>query len=132
MTARLGSIILAVDDVAGSVGFYRRAFDWPQTVETPVYAEFELPEGLALGLYERQAFGRNTLEVPVAVPPEGLAGVELYLIVDDLPSAVDRLREAGARLLSGPSLRDWGEEVAYLADPAGHVVALAHRPLSEA
>jgi predicted enzyme related to lactoylglutathione lyase len=125
--ARLGLVILAVGDLAETVRFYRDAFGWATTVEVPVYVELELPKGMALGLYEREAFGRNTSQVPAPTPPGALAPVELYLSVDDLPGCVDRVRAAGGRLLSDPAPRDWGDEVAYFADPAGNVVAVARR-----
>jgi predicted enzyme related to lactoylglutathione lyase len=128
VSARLGLVILAVEDLTGAVRFYRDAFGWATSVEVPVYVEFEVPGGAALGLYEREAFGRNTTEVPSRTPRGALAPVELYLLVDDLAASVDRLRAAGGRLLSGPQPRDWGDEVAYFADPAGNVVAIARRP----
>jgi uncharacterized glyoxalase superfamily protein PhnB len=49
----------------------------------------------------------------------------LYLYPDDLEAAIDRLVAAGARPLSSIALRDWGDEVAYFADPDGTVIALA-------
>jgi catechol 2,3-dioxygenase-like lactoylglutathione lyase family enzyme len=130
MTARLGLVILAVDDVPRAAAFYRGAFDWPASVETPVYVELALPAGLRLGLYERRAFARNP-GVPPPPPPAGIAGTELYLYPDDLEPALARIEEAGARLLSPLLPRDWGDEAAYYADPDGHVVVLA-RPLPPA
>jgi len=40
---------------------------------------------------------------------------------------VGRAEAAGARLVSGPAPRTWGEEVTYLTDPDGHVLAVARR-----
>jgi catechol 2,3-dioxygenase-like lactoylglutathione lyase family enzyme len=128
MTARLGLVILAVEDVSRAAGFYRDAFGWPATAETPVYVEFALPHGLRLGLYERHAFAKNPGAAPAPRPPGALAGTELYLYPDDLEPALARIEEAGARLLSPLVPRDWGDEAAYYADPDGHVVVLA-RPL---
>ena len=89
--------ILAVSDLTRSVDFYRKAFGWPQVVDVPVYAEFEIPGGMFLGLYARESFGRNTGQVPAPVPVGELAGTELYFRTDDLDCAAARLREAGAR-----------------------------------
>jgi catechol 2,3-dioxygenase-like lactoylglutathione lyase family enzyme len=120
----LALVVLAVSDVQRSVGFYRRALGWDQVVDTTVYAELVSPAGLRLGLYERTAFARNP---GTAVPPaaSGTTATELYFLTADVDAAVQRLRAAGAELLSPRALRDWGDEAAYLADPDGNVVVVA-------
>lgn len=125
---RLALIILAVRDLPRAVRFYRDAFDWSQTVDVPVYAEFALPLGQRLGLYERQSFGVNTGQVPAEVLEGELAGTEIYFHVEDIHRAVARVEAAGARKLSPLAERDWGDEAAYFADPDGNVLVLA-RPL---
>ncbi len=124
-------IILAVSDLPQAARFYRAALAAEPAVDTATYIEFALAGGLRLGLYERHAFGANTTETPVLIPHGTLAPTELYWQVDDLPAAMSRLAEAGARLLSAPQPRSWGDEVAYYADPDGNVIALA-RPLPAA
>ena len=122
--------ILAVEDLPRAVTFYASGFDWRQVVGAPGYAEFELPGGMRLGLYERQGFGRNTGQVPAPTPPGELAPTELYFHADDLEAAIERLRRAGARELSALAPRDWGDEAAYFADPDGNVLVLARpRPV---
>lgn len=121
-------IILAVGDLPRSLRFYREAFGWPQRVDMPVYAEFDLPDGLRLGLYERETFGLNIGRAPFSPPAGELTATELYLYAEDAPALVRRLEAAGARRLSPLSARDWGDEAAYLADPDGNVLAVA-RPL---
>jgi predicted enzyme related to lactoylglutathione lyase len=117
--------VLAFERLPQAVTFYRQAFGWKQTVDVPVYAEFSLPGGQRLGLYAREAFGRNTGEAPTATPPGTLAPTELYFHCDDVPAAVARLRAAGARELSPLAPRAWGDEAAYLADPEGNVLVVA-------
>ena len=121
-------VILAVDNLARATAFYSAAFDWTQTVDVPVYAEFELPGGMRVGLYDRTSFGRNTGQVPVATPPGQLGGTELYLHPKNLDDAIQRVIKAGARQLSSLAPRDWGDEAAYFADPDGNVIVLA-RPM---
>ena len=121
--------ILAVGDLDRASRFYRRAFpEWQVSVEAPVYVEFTLPGGQRLGVYQREAFARNTGVLPQAPAPDGITGTEIYLHCQDLAEAVEGARAAGARLLSELAPRPWGDEVAYLADPDGNVLALA-RPL---
>ncbi len=124
---RLELIILAVADLARAVGFYLEAFDWEVRAKAPVYVEFDLGGGRALGLYERKAFARNTGRVPRKLPDGAIGGTELYLRCEDVGAAVTRLLKAGARALSGLSTRDWGDEAAYLADPDGNVIVVARR-----
>ena len=117
--------ILAVEDLAESLAFYKAAFGWPLKVEVPVYAEFELPKGQRLGLYEREAFGKNTGAAPARIPAGALAPTELYFYTSDVHAAIERLERAGARLLSALSERAWGDEAVYFADPTGNVVVIA-------
>ncbi|MGE0707537.1 MAG: VOC family protein [Planctomycetota bacterium] len=115
--------ILAVDDLPAARRFYAEAFGWPLRVDVPVYAEFALPDGRGVGLYQRAAFLGN-LDAPGAGEVE-VTGAELYFLVESLPEASAKLAAAGARLLSAPARRTWGDEVAYYADPLGNVLAVA-------
>jgi lactoylglutathione lyase len=123
---RLALVILAVRDRARMTAFYRRVLEWSQVVDAPVYAELQSPDGPRLGLYAEESFGRNIGVVPEPSPP--ITRTELYLQCDDLPAAIERAEEAGARPLSPLGPRDWGDEAAYFADPEGNVLVLA-RPL---
>lgn len=122
---RLALVILAVRDLPAMVAFYRAVLGWPAVVEAPVYVELQHAGGVRLGLYVDRNFGVNLGAVPPPAPP--LTRTELYLDCDDLPAAIDRALAAGARLLSPRARRDWGDDVAYLADPEGNVIALAGR-----
>lgn len=126
MTARHVLTILAVDDLPRAASFYRAALGWEQTVDTPVYVEFA--DGMRLGLYLRDGFARNTGVPPLHRPAQGTTSTEIYLHVDDVGQAAERLRVAGAVELSPAAPRPWGDEAAYFADPEGNVVVVA-RPL---
>lgn len=122
--------IIAVADLEVSVGFYRNAFGWPARVRAPVYVELALPDGRGLGLYRRDGFARNTGQLPAELATGDITGTELYLHCHDLDDAMARLRAAGARMLSAPAPRGWGDEAAYFADPDGNVLVLA-RPMAD-
>lgn len=126
--SRLGLVILATDDVERAERFWTRAFGWPVAVRVPPYRELALPDGMRLGLYQRDGFGANTGATAARPPPIGTTATELYVVVEDLASAVAALREAGATELSAAGPRAWGDTVAYFADPDGNVVAVAVGP----
>jgi uncharacterized protein len=121
--------ILAVRDLAGAQRFYSGLLEWPVTVETGSYVELRHASGMRLGLYERNGFGRNVGRAPITVEGADLHAAELYFHADDPQAVADRAVSLGARLLSALAPRDWGDEVVYLADVDGHVVAIA-RPLA--
>ncbi|RQV94635.1 hypothetical protein EH220_07065 [bacterium] len=127
MSCRHVLTILAVKELPRAVKFYAQAFGWRQTVDTLVYAEFELPDGMRLGLYERESFGVNTGQVPFAIPKGALSGIELYFHSDDLERDSERLTTAGAKQLAELQTKDWGDEAAYFADPEGNVIVLARK-----
>jgi predicted enzyme related to lactoylglutathione lyase len=127
--ARLGLVIVAVGDLPRARAFYRSAFGWPAEVDLPIYVEFHLPAGMRLGLYAREAFARNVGEMPPGITAGSITASELYLYPDDLEATAARLVAAGARRLSPLAQRDWGDEVAYFADPDGNVIALARVPI---
>jgi catechol 2,3-dioxygenase-like lactoylglutathione lyase family enzyme len=131
MTTRHALTIFAVSDLERQRRFYVDAFGWEPAVEVPVYVELRVPGGMRFGLYERRGFGAQAGAIPAPIPPGGVSGAELYLYPDDLESAMAAVRAAGGRELSALATRDWGEEVAYFADPEGNVLALA-RPLVRA
>ncbi|MCB9357503.1 MAG: VOC family protein [Calditrichaeota bacterium] len=117
--------ILAVSDVTRAAEFYRAAFDWTQTVDVPVYAEFELADGRRIGLYERHSFGANTGIVPQEIGEGALSGAELYFHCDEPEAQCARLARAGATELSKWQPRPWGDDAAYFRDLDGHVIVIA-------
>ena len=119
--------VFAVTDVERMTAFYEAAFGWGRRADFPIYVELADPTGQGVAFYEREAFSQNTGITPEPAPEGGLTGAELYLRCDDLGASIERREGAGARLLRARTLKDWGEEVAYYADPEGNVVALAQR-----
>lgn len=124
----LALVILATDDLPRLADFYGQVTGWQRLVDEPVYVELTSPGGVRLGLYDVRSFGAN-LGTGAAVdgPPRGISRAELYLVTEDLGSAVARALGAGGRLLSAEAARPWGDTVAYLSDPDGNVCALAAR-----
>lgn len=121
-------LVLAVADVGRAVRFYGDAFGWATRLEhEDVYAELALPDDDCLGLYRRDGFAASSGARAVEPGPGEHVGAELYVRVDDLDAAIERLIRAGATPLSPRSQRSWGDEAAYFGTPDGHVVAVARR-----
>jgi uncharacterized protein len=120
-------VVLAVEDVDRAKRFYDSAFGWKPHLEWEGrYAELVLSEVDRLGLYIRDGFAASAGIDEDAVDGGRFTGAELYVYVDDLDEAIERLAAAGAPALSPRREREWGHEAAYFADPDGNVVAVAH------
>ncbi|MBK8696690.1 MAG: VOC family protein [Deltaproteobacteria bacterium] len=125
MADRLSLVILAVRDLSRATRFYADVFGWSVAVEVPVYVEFALPDGMRLGLYQRDAFIKNT-DAPATPRLAGhTTATELYLTVDDLVATIARLAAADAPCRSPLAPRPWGDTAAYYEDPDGNVVVVA-------
>ena len=130
MSSRVQHIltILAVKNLPKSISFYTEVFGWEQIVNVPVYAEFKIPGGMRLGLYERKSFALNVGKIPICTATNELTPTELYFYVDDIEAAIGKFKKAKARVLSELSRRDWGDEAIYFADLDGNVIVLARPP----
>ena len=88
--------------------------------------EIPLPGGAVVGLMPESGI-RKLLggALPDPAPGAGTPRAELYLTVPDPRACHARALRAGARELSAPAARDWGDEAGYCLDPDGHVLAFA-------
>lgn len=119
-------LILYVRDPRASAAFYRAALALEPTLDVPGMTEFEIGPGVVLGLMPEAGIERLLPGSSVARQP-GALKAELYLLVPDPDAAHARALAAGARELSPPAPRDWGDRAAYSLDPDGHVLAFASR-----
>jgi len=112
-------VILYVDDLAASVGFYRDVVGLEYKFTDAGYAEFDAG-GVRFALYERRRAewltGRD-------VTPG--AGGEVVVMVEDVDACAERLAGLGVVVLSGPADRPWGHRTVHVADPDGFVVEFA-------
>jgi lactoylglutathione lyase len=115
----IGYVILYVDDLAASVGFYRDVVGLEYKFTDAGYAEFGAG-GVRFALYERRRAewltGRD-------VTPG--AGGEVVVMVEDVDACAERLAGLGVVVLSGPADRPWGHRTVHVADPDGFVVEFA-------
>lgn len=118
--------ILYVSDQSRSARFYAELLGLSPTLDVAGMTEFTLPGGCKLGLMPEAGIAR-IISGPMPHPAtgHGVPRCELYLLVDDLPTACARAGHAGAQVVDAARDRDWGHRVAYYADMDGHIIALA-------
>ncbi|REJ05513.1 hypothetical protein DY023_09740 [Microbacterium bovistercoris] len=104
------AIDLQVDDVTTATKLLSAAYGWAVLTDDPNFGELD-----AGGI-------RVMLSRDAMVPWGALDGLILHHYVDDVTAAVARAVTAGAELLSGPLMTDWGTEAAYLRGPGGLIV----------
>ncbi len=122
----LDYLVLVVEDVDRSVRFWRDVVGAEHQHTAGDYAQFRIGE-VRLGLFGADAMA-ETLGRPVAVPGPGAAGFEVGFLVDDVDGSFRELVDAGARPVTEPADRPWGQRTAYVADPDGYLIELV-RPL---
>jgi uncharacterized glyoxalase superfamily protein PhnB len=118
---KFGYTIIYVDDVAATIAFYEKAFG--QTRGMVAGDEFgELATGET-----RLAFAAKKMMHPPAqfASPDGIVlGVEIALTTSDVAAAFEKAVAAGARPVSQPEKKPWGQIVAYVRDNNGFLVEL--------
>ncbi len=120
-----GMTILYVSDQEASKAFYKEVFGFSPSMDVPGMTEFQLVEGLTLGLMPRAGIqaliGKSCLESEDLTS----AKAELYITVDDAETYLSRAIKAGAKPVLGVEARDWGDRVGYCQDLDGYIIALA-------
>jgi PhnB protein len=125
---------LVVRDAAQAAEFYQRAFGAVELYRSP------LPGGMGLHIHLRigETLVMVTSETPpdssdeiydqvVLRSPESLGGTTMLieLIVDDVDTSYRRAVDAGATPVLPVSDCFWGDRYGWVADPFGHLWALA-------
>ena len=117
-----------VKDQQKSTEFYSKVFNQLPVLNVPGMTEFQINEFCKLGIMPNS--GISKIICPIVPHPQlgnGIPRCELYLTVDDVDFDANRLLDFGAKLISPPYPRDWGDYVCYLADLDGHVLALSKK-----
>jgi catechol 2,3-dioxygenase-like lactoylglutathione lyase family enzyme len=124
---RLDYVRLLVSDFNACFRFYRDVMGFKATWgdEGDKYASFNVGEGTALALYERQAMAEvvGTTDLPA----EAVSQDRMILIfgVVDLDATVRKLRERGARFVTEPREHpEWGIRTTHLRDPDGNLIEI--------
>jgi lactoylglutathione lyase len=118
--------IVYVQDPEASLAFFERAFGLERRFVSPDGDYGELHTGTTTLSFARHALALQSLgQDYVAVDASALPpGIEIGFAVADVPAAVARAVETGATLLKPPTVKPWGQTVAYVRCPDGSLVEL--------
>lgn len=114
-TGKICYVELAAPDPAASAEFYRRVFDWEIRRRGDGALAFTDTVGGVSGSFADDR------------APSGDTGLLVYVMVADLPAALDAVRAAGGRVVR-TSPPDAVETFAWFADPAGNVLGVYQQP----
>ena len=123
---KLGYTILYVPDVAASLGFFAKAFGLQKRFlhESGTYGELETG-GTTLAFAAHELGGSNFPGGHVRASESVLPlGMEVGLVTADVPSAHTRALREGAKELSAPVAKPWGQVVSYVRAPDGCLIEL--------
>jgi lactoylglutathione lyase len=123
---RFAYTIVYVADVEASLAFFERAFGLKRRFVAPGGGYGELETGATALAFADHATARDSLGQAYveAAGSEAPLGIEVGLVTDDVPGAVQRAVAAGAALLTPPTKKPWGQTVAYVRAPDGTLVEL--------
>lgn len=120
--------ILYVADQEKSKNFYSVLLDKEPALDVPGMTEFSLDDKTKLGLMPESGINK-ILAGKTSNPAEGngIPRCEIYLRSYSITNLYHNAIKAGAKIISEPLARDWGDKVAYVADPDGHIIAFAEK-----
>lgn len=118
---KFGYTIVYVDEVEATIAFYEKAFGL--TRDMVAGGEFGQ---LATGETKLAFAAKKMMHEPAhfASPDGTVLGVEIALTTSDVQAAFDQAVAAGAKPVSKPEHKSWGQIVAYVRDNNGFLVEL--------
>ncbi|ADP17318.1 glyoxalase/bleomycin resistance protein/dioxygenase superfamily protein 18 [Achromobacter xylosoxidans A8] len=123
---KFGYTIIYVPDVAASLSFFEQAFGFARRFlhESQTYGELETGETtLSFAAHELGEANFHGGHVAASASAEPL-GMEVAFVTDDVAAAHARALAAGAREMSAPAPKPWGQVVSYVRCPDGTLVEL--------
>jgi len=118
-------IYLAVEDASKAIDFYREAFGAEETIRMPgpdgkvAHAELQIGDSK---LMLSDPFPHSDVRPPAE---RGGPTASIFMYVDDVDATFDQAQRAGATVVSELEDMFWGDRFGTVADPFGHVWAMA-------
>lgn len=121
MITKLFAVCLLVEDLAKSREFYETKLGLKLNSQDGGFVDYKLGES-PLALFEKKT---ATAMFPAQfMSPAG--GAVIALQVDNVEQTCLELRSKGVEIFEGPKTTSWGQTVAYLHDPDGHIIELTN------
>lgn len=123
---KFGYTIVYVPDVAASLDFFEQAFGFARRFlhESGTYGELQSGETtLSFAAHELGEMNFSGGHIAAHTSPRPL-GMEIGLVTDDVVAAHARALAAGARELTAPTTKPWGQTVSYVRSPDGTLIEL--------
>jgi lactoylglutathione lyase len=121
---RLGYVIVYVPDVPRAVAFYERAFGVSARFVHPSGQYAELETGATALAFANETFTPSRDAFEPNRPDRRAAGAEIAFVVGDVEAVFARALSAGAMQVVAPTVKPWGQTVAYVRDVDGFLVEL--------
>ena len=120
------AFILYVSNQKESALFYAALLQLNPMLDVPGMTEFELSPDCKIGLMPEDGISKIIMPaLPHPSKANGIPRCELYLKVADILPFYARAKLLKAKIVSEIAVRDWGDNVFYMADRDGHVIAFA-------
>ena len=118
-------IYLAVEDASKAIDFYKEAFGAEETIRMPgpdgkvAHAELQIGDSK---LMVSDPFPHSDVRPP---SERGGPTASVFMYVDDVDATFEQAQRAGATVVSELEDMFWGDRFGTVADPFGHVWAMA-------
>jgi len=118
--------ILYVRDVERSLRFYEAAFGFRWKFLAPDNSYGEADTGATTLSFSTAALAKTNIRGGFAESSAGKPpfGFEVAFMTEDVESALQKARDAGATLLEPVAAKLWGQDVAFILDPDGFIVEI--------
>jgi len=115
-----------VGNVGKSMGFYETVFGLQQKFITDEKDYGELVTGSTTLSFASHILANSNLKdgFEPASNQQKPFGIELGMVVEDVPNTVEKAIQNGAKLLAPAVTKPWGQVVAYIQDLDGFLVEI--------
>jgi catechol 2,3-dioxygenase-like lactoylglutathione lyase family enzyme len=123
---KLAYTILYVRNVDESLAFYEAAFGVARRFLHESGAYGELDTGATTLAFASREMAASNLPsgFQPSEPSQPPGAFEIAFATPDVAEAYERAIRVGAASVAGPKSKPWGQVVAYVRDPDGHLVEL--------
>ena len=121
---KLGYVIIYVADVAATVDFYSKAFNLKLRFahESGMYSEMETGETVLS--FANEDYTPSKGEFSPNRANKKSAGAELAFLTHDVEKQFKHAVNSGALAVMQPTVKPWGQTVAYVKDLNGFLIEL--------